>query len=252
MNYYHENVDAYRADKANIFLYQNPGDTLVLGEQCASLIRGKYAGKIKSRVLMAGAHDLPAEWQLQIPGEHNRYNAALALASARAADIPDAVTRAALESFPGVPGRLQLVRTVKGVTFYNDTNSTTPEATLVALEALRSEGESGSADAAESARIILIMGGADKGLNMEALLAETKRVAKRVVLLAGTGTERIRRELPDAQVYENLAMAMQDAYDHAEPGDAILFSPAFASFGMFTNEYDRGDRFDEIVKNLEA
>jgi UDP-N-acetylmuramoylalanine--D-glutamate ligase len=101
------------------------------------------------------------------------------------------------------------------------------------------------------------MGGADKGLRMEDLLDETNHVVKRVVLLAGTGTERIRRELsegefPKAQVYENLAMAVKDAWDHAEPGDAILFSPAFASFGMFTNEYDRGDRFDEIVKDLET
>ncbi len=248
MNYYHENIDAYRNDKAQIFLYQHPEDTLVLGEQCAGLIEENYTGKIKGQVVIAGAENLPADWQLKIPGEHNRYNAALALAAARAAGIPDAVSREGLESFPGVPGRLQLVRTVRGVTLYNDTNSTTPEATLVALRALSGDEKSES----EKKRVILIMGGADKGLSMDALLAEIAQSVKKVVLLQGTGTERIKNLLPEAQVFQNLAMAFEDAWVHAEPRDAILFSPAFASFGMFNNEYDRGDQFDELVKNLEA
>ncbi len=93
------------------------------------------------------------------------------------------------------------------------------------------------------------MGGADKGLEMDALLFALPTVTKRVILLAGTGTDRIKSLLPDAPVYDSLKKAVADAWLHANPGDAILFSPAFASFGMFKNEYDRGDEFNTIVKS---
>ena len=124
-----------------------------------------------------------------------------------------------------MPGRLYLLKTVDGVEIYNDTNSTTPEATMVALQALSSSNDS------DKKRVVLIMGGSDKGLQMDALLAEIKKAVKRVILLSGTGTERIRASLPEAEVYENLAMA-------------------FSSFGMFANEYDRGDQFDQLVNTI--
>ena len=240
LNYYHGDLDAYLADKANIFLYQKPVDTLVLGSQCAELIKEKYGDQIKSKIVIAGVQDFPTDWKLKIPGEHNRYNAALALAAARADGISDDLSKKALEAFTGVVGRLHLLRTIDGVEIYNDTNSTTPEATLAALQALTS-------DDSDVKRVVLIMGGADKGLAMQSLIEKIHTVAKRVILLAGTGTEKIRGEFPEAEVYENLAMAFADARAHANTSDIILFSPAFASFGMFTNEYDRGDQFEYLV-----
>jgi UDP-N-acetylmuramoylalanine--D-glutamate ligase len=238
LNYYHDNLDIYLADKANIFLYQKPEDMLVLGAQAAPLVIEKYGEVIESRVKVVNATDLPTDWRLRVPGEHNRYDAALALAVARASDIPDDTTRAALESFTGVPGRLELIREVDGVAFYNDTTATTPEATLAALEALGQD---------YAGRIVLIMGGADKALEMEPLLQALPKYMKRVILLAGTGTDRIRESLPEAEVYDNLAMAFNDARTHAESGDVVLLSPAFSSFGMFSNEYDRGDQFTRLV-----
>jgi UDP-N-acetylmuramoylalanine--D-glutamate ligase len=249
LNYYHDDLGAYLADKANIFLYQTPDDVLVVGAQCAALLEEKYGAQIKSTVIIAGSTDgvngteLPKDWMLSIPGKHNRYNAALALAAARSAGIPDPVSRTALEKFPGVPGRLQLVRTVDGVAFYNDTNSTTPEATLAALQAL-SEDFSG--------KILLIAGGAEKGLDMKDLVAEISKVTKRLILLNGTGTDNIKSAFPHAESFENLAMAFADARIHAGSGDVVLLSPAFASFGMFQNEYDRGDQFDALINSLEA
>ena len=85
---------------------------------------------------------------------------------------------------------------------------------------------------------------------MNELFKAIPQYTKRVELLAGTGTERIKGELPDAEIYDNLVAAMGNARMHAQPGDAILMSPAFASFGMFKNEYDRGDQFDAIVASL--
>jgi UDP-N-acetylmuramoylalanine--D-glutamate ligase len=130
------------------------------------------------------------------------------------------VSLAALKNFQGVEGRLQFVREVRGVKIYNDTTATTPDATCAALDALGSE------------HTVLIMGGADKGLDMSKLevrLPELKKVVR---------------------IEQGLEAAVQEALSAAVPGDTILFSPAYASFGMFKNEYDRGDQFSAIVQKL--
>jgi UDP-N-acetylmuramoylalanine--D-glutamate ligase len=236
-NYYKDDPGAYLADKANIFLYQAPDDTLVMGKQCAPILIEAFGEHIVARTVIADESKLPEDWTLNIPGTHNRYNAALALSAARALDVDDAVSRKALESFSGVPGRLELVRELNGVKIYNDTTATTPEATLAALRAVGTKNT------------ILIMGGADKNLDMNALLMEAQKV-KRLILLAGTGTSRILEWLPEASVFDSLEAAVTEAAHGAVDDDNILFSPAFASFGMFKNEYDRGDQFNELVKEL--
>ena len=218
-------------------MYQKPEDTLILGKQCAPIVIDKYGDKIGAKTIVVDELKLPDTWTLKIPGMHNRYNAALALAAARALGIDDAISRKTLESFAGVPGRLELVREVNGVKIYNDTTSTTPEATLAALAAL------------EPSHTVLIMGGTDKGLDMNALLLKLGKV-KRVVLLAGTGTSRVLEFIPNTSVFDDLSKAIYEAFASAESGDTILFSPAFTSFGMFTNEYDRGDQFNALVQSL--
>ena len=241
LNYYKDVPEAYLADKANIFLYQKPEDTLILGKQCAPTVIDKYGEKIESKIIIADELKLPDTWTLHVPGLHNRYDAALALAAARAFEVPDDVSRHALGAFAGVPGRLELIAEKNGVKIYNDTTATTPEATLAALSALSNDGLTKS--------IILIMGGADKGLDMNALLAKLGEV-KRVILLAGTGTSRVLEFIPSASVFDTLDKAVREAFASAQPGDTILLSPAFASFGMFKNEYDRGDQFVNLVKAL--
>ena len=94
------------------------------------------------------------------------------------------------------------------------------------------------------------MGGADKELNMNALLYEIAKKCKRVILLAGTGTDRVAPLMSDYSIYDNLTSAVEESLQCAESGDVILFSPAFASFGMFKNEYDRNDQFMSIVGTL--
>ncbi|MFA6503272.1 MAG: UDP-N-acetylmuramoyl-L-alanine--D-glutamate ligase [Candidatus Paceibacterota bacterium] len=239
-NYYKESPEQYLADKANIFLYQGSQDTLVLGRQCAPIIIEKYGDTIDSKTLVVDELKLPDTWTLKIPGVHNRYNAALAFAAARALGVDDAISRKAITSFVGVPGRLELVREVGGIKIYNDTTATTPEATLVALRALDTGAKN----------IVLIMGGADKDLDMNALLYEIPNHVKRTILLTGTGTNRILEFLPDASVFDTLKNAVVEAFASATDGDIILFSPAFASFGMFKNEYDRGDQFNALVQSL--
>lgn len=240
LNYYDGDLNAYLADKANIFLNQEPDDTLVVGSQCSDLIRKAYGDGLKQAVLIADTMDVPMDWAMRIPGEHNRYDAACALVAARACGVEDAASKLAIESFRGVPGRLEFIRDVNGVKVYNDTNSTTPEATIAALKALDTGDKN----------IVIIMGGNDKNLDMAPLLVEMPQRAKRVIMLAGTGTSRVLQWLPEASVYDSLETAVAEAFKSALPGDTILFSPAFASFGMFANEYDRGDQFNAIVQKL--
>jgi len=237
LNYY-ANLDDYLADKAYIFLNQSAEDTLILGPQCADLIQTKYGSSIKSKVIIPEA--LPGEWTLKMPGEHNRYNASLALAAARAYGIEDEVSKEAIEQFNGVAGRLEFIREYNGVKIYNDTTATTPDATLVALKAL-SNGEP---------NIVLIMGGADKELDMRPLLEEIPIYCKSVVLLSGSGTSLIAPHLADAPLYDDLSSALTDALRRTTSGDVLLFSTAFSSKGMFKNEYDRGDEFNRLVQAL--
>jgi len=238
MNYYKDDMELYLRDKANIFLYQNERDTLVLGGQCAQLVEEAYSDHMRSMRVVADEHTLPQDWKLSIPGIHNRYNAGIALAVARTLNVPDDVTKKALESFPGVPGRMELVRVVGDVSYYNDTTATTPDAALAALRAL------------PAGKTILIMGGSDKGIDMSELLTELPLLAKHVLLLAGTGTDRIKNEVQNTTIYDSVSDAVKSAQTLAVPGDTILLSPAFASFGMFKNEYDRGDQFTAIVQSL--
>ncbi len=246
--YYKGDRERYFYDKTAIFRYQKAGDVLVVGEQ---VLEGKSnLFHKKGGTLIARAADVPKGWRLQLIGEHNRYNAACALAAARSLKIPGRISRMAMERFGGVPGRLEYLRTVRGVKIYNDNNATTPDATIAALYALNSKSQ-------KEKSIILICGGTDKGLDMSKLVAEIPKQCKAVVLLKETGTAKIQNskikmqnDNPDLKIYENetLKECVKEAMRIAEKGDIVLFSPAFASFGRwFKNEYDRGEQFVKIL-----
>ncbi len=246
MNYYGGSMEQYFADKANIFLHQTASDTLVLGEQVAPFVKEfGYTSTIQAHTEVVGVKNLPNAVTLGIPGEHNRYNAALAAAAAEALGVDEKIIKAALESFEGVEGRLQFLKEVRGVKMYNDNNATTPDATIAALRAF-----------GDSKNIVLIMGGSDKGLDMQPLVDEIHTRCKKVFLLDGAGTQRIKDQIESdltllsGQVYQGVPEVVQAAFGACVPGDILLFSPAFASFGMFKNEYDRNDQFVAAVASL--
>ncbi|MCR4325622.1 MAG: UDP-N-acetylmuramoyl-L-alanine--D-glutamate ligase [Patescibacteria group bacterium] len=242
-NYYHD-MDEYFADKANIFRYQKGGDSLIASRGLTERLKAA-----QPPLPPLFPPPLPADWALKVPGKHNRENAALAAEALRALGVSEADIKSGLESFEGVEGRLQFVREVHGIGIYNDNNATTPEATIAALRALRDTEDK------KGARIILIMGGADKGLDMSDLTDEVRKCCKAVVLLEGTGTDRIHAGLESAlgnkiMIYHNLRDALGAAMEAAVRGDIVLFSPAFASFGMFKNVYDRNDQFLQVACSL--
>lgn len=242
MNYYGGNLDTYFSDKANIFRFQMKGDSLFVGEAILEKVRAVSA-KWRTSVEATVPPAIPKEWKLSIVGEHNRQNASLAAAALRALGLSEVEIKEEIESFEGIAGRLQFIGEVKGIPVYNDNNATTPEATIAALRAL---GED----------ITLIAGGSEKNLALEELVSEIKQRVARVVLLKHPnyqGSERLARTLRKEEVSFEEASDLKGAVEMAIRGKksgSILFSPAFASFGMFKNEYDRNDQFLKIVSEL--
>ena len=232
---YYPDMQAYFSDKANIFRFQNSGDSLFVGESIFEKIEAAQP-KVAPRI----PDSIPADWKLKIIGAHNRENASLAAAALRPLGLSEKEIRDGIESFEAVEGRLQFVREVNGVKIYNDNNATTPEATIAALRAL-DQGKQ---------NIHLIAGGSDKGLDLSELVGEIERTCEDIYLLGGTGTVRLQKELPAAKIFSSLEDAFEAAIASTDEGDIILFSPAFASFGMFRNEYERGDEFLRLVRAL--
>lgn len=236
MGSYKKNMRAYLEDKAHIFLHQKPGSSFIVGPQAEETIRTAYPDAWK-RARIANPEAI-ASWNLTLLGAHNRENAACAFLAAQRLGIHESVARKAIEEFPGIPGRLEYIREVNGTAFYNDTTAIIEEATLAALEALKHRPT------------ILIMGGEDKRLSIDKLAEALPLQTKRVILLAGTGSLRIREKFPHFPLYATLKEAVEDAAAHAVPGDAILFSPAFSSRGMFESVFDRGEQFNALVRSL--
>ena len=168
---------------------------------------------------------------------------ACAVKVAEVLNIPESKIKKAVSSFKGLEGRLQLLKIYKGIKIYNDNNATTPEATISGIEALK----------VTKKNIILICGGADKKLSLDDFVKTANKNCKAVVMIPGTGTTNLitNYELKmENEVGENLNDIIKTALGLASRGDTILFSPAFASFGMFNNEYERNDLFMKIIKKL--
>lgn len=241
---YYKSMGEYFADKANIFRFQKQGDVLFAGASILDRIRAE-----NPPVDPTTPELVPKKWKLRVLGEHNRENASFAAAALQALGLSDEEVRAGLESFEEVEGRLQFVREIGGVKIYNDNNATTPEATIAALNALADVRPRRS-------NITLIVGGSEKGLALEELVAEIKNKVSHVVLLVHEnykGSMRLagilKKEGVAFEEAKSLEGALEAALSHTEKG-TILFSPAFASFGMFKNEYERNDEFLKLVREL--
>ncbi len=240
MNYYKDSMKEYFADKANIFKYQKAGDVLIVRPHVEKII----PKKIKSKLMVADVKSI-TDYKFIVPGEHQRENLSCAVSVAKIFGIPEKNIINTVGRFKGVEGRLQFVKNYKGIKIYNDNNATTPEATIAGIRALAENKKEG--------KIILIGGGADKNLDLGLCVNVVNTFCKAIVLIPGTGTNKLLKnykiKIPN-EIGNDLKDVARKAIKYAKKGDTILFSPAFASFGMFKNEYDRGDQFMEIIKKL--
>lgn len=183
---------------------------------------------------------------LQLPGKHNQENACAAISAVLHFTKINAVIERGLRSFMGLPHRLEFVRDLYDVAYYNDSFSSAPGATIAAIKAF---------DRPE----ILILGGTDKGADFTELaqtICDNHQVKQLVIM--GVIREKLANFLKEHGVTVAIdivdATTMQEvitrAREYAESGDIVILSPACASFDMFKNFYDRGDQFRRIVQAL--
>lgn len=237
-----EAMELYFTDKAQIFLHQEDSGTLITTPGVFEWIKKTLPRKdLGQEVILADSSILPEDMLLSMPGEHNRLNAALATEALRATGLTDEEIFDGLATFPGVEGRLQLLATIDSVRIYNDNNATTPQATTVALESLDIGNKN----------IILIAGGADKNIDVTGLAYAITQHCKQVFLTPGTGTDNLLSYINNGELGISVMAGLKEAFAEARrlsmAGDIILFSPAFASFAQYKNEYERNDEFVELV-----
>lgn len=182
--------------------------------------------------------------ELKIVGQHNIANALAAIALALTVGVELDAIRRAVREFAGLPHRCQWVASIGGVDFYNDSKGTNVGATMAAVEGLGQR---------ISGHILLIAGGISKGADFSPLAPVINRWAKEVILIGRDAMELAATLDPDIQTYfaEDMQDAVSVALEHASAGDAVLLSPACASFDMFDNYRHRGQVFVQSVERLQ-
>ena len=180
--------------------------------------------------------------KLLTPGWHQKLNMLSAALTVYSLGAQAQTIREAAAAYKGIEHRLEFFHEANGVRFYNDSAATIPEAAAACIEALCPE------------KLILVTGGTDKNLDFSALAAAAKKT-KAIVLLDGTGSEKLARLLDKTNVsysgpFDNLDKAVTCAIAKASSGDTVALSPGCASFGMFLNEFDRGRKWKEAVNNI--
>ncbi len=263
LDWHNESMREYIDAKANIVAHQSSSDVAILNanDPESSALSSRTAARVlrfngkdsylKGDRLLLRGHDSEYEvcraGELQIPGRHNVDNVLAAAVTAFVCGIAPQAIRDVAIHFQGVQHRLQLVRELGGVAYYNDSIATAPERTLAALAVFERP-------------IVLIAGGRDKHLPLEGLADEAARKVKSVVLLgeaAGlleeafrAGQERNHTQRPGIVRVGDLSEAVHAARRSAAPGDVVLLSPACTSYDMFKDFEERGREFVRLVEAL--
>ncbi len=179
--------------------------------------------------------------ELKILGKHNLENALGAVAVCFAMGIDLRVIGEVLREFKGVEHRIEYVKTIDGISFYNDSKGTNSDSTIKAIEALE-------------APIVLIAGGYDKGVEFDDLIQAFDGKIKELILLGATREKiketALRYGFNNIHLVENMKEAVSLAYELGEEKDNILLSPACASWGMYNNFEERGQDFKNAVYGL--
>jgi UDP-N-acetylmuramoylalanine--D-glutamate ligase len=234
----HHSFENYAAAKGNLFRTQLDSDYAVLNSEDATC--RSYAGLTPATVVWFSAenHLMPAS-EIPIRGRHNIENTMAAAAVARIAGIDDSAIAAAVRTFKAVEHRLEFVRKLHGVDYYNDSKATSVDATLKAIDGF-------------DGNLWIILGGKDKGSDYTVLRGPLHSKAH-AALLIGAAAPLIRSALEgsvpliDSGTIEN---AIRYAASKAEQGDTVLLAPACSSFDQFQSYEHRGRVFKEIVNQL--
>lgn len=265
----HSSYEEYQQAKKNIFLHQNENGVVILNYD--NEITRKFADEVKSNLVYFSSlqklkngyvydrkdetikryangksENILKKQEIKLRGIHNYENICAALAAtATIVDEKDQIK--AIKEFNGVEHRLEFVRELNGVKYYNDSIGTSPASTIAGLNAF-------------DENIILLAGGSDKGLDYTEI-GETIAKKVRVLLLTGPTAEKIEnatklamsksgKETVEIIHCKDLQEAVSMANEKAKSGEIVLMSPASASFDAFKNFIERGIKFKEFVNNL--
>lgn len=240
----HGSVAEYYRAKGNLAAHQKKTDAVFYfpfnkaAQSAARRGKGKKIAVDPKRFRIFGERDM------RIRGAHMWRNAVMAARVAAYLGVPKKIIVATAKKFRGVPHRLEFVRTVRRVSFYEDSASTNPHTTLAAI-----------ASFPETYKVV-IMGGKDKGLDYKPLAKAIGNKKNLSIVLCGENKEKITRALANAllpllraRTFEKaVRMAYRDARHHAPA--VVILSPGAASFDMFKNYTERGDAFQKIIKRL--
>jgi len=232
---FHPSYNAYW--RAKLQIAENPENKyLIVNQTLSSKIK---AAKIKTKIIYFRPSSLPS----LLAGDFNRQNIAAVVALAEVLKIKPAVYKKTIANFSNLEHRLEFVKKIKGVKYFDNSFSTTPESTALDLRSF-------------SEPIILIAGGADKGADFRPLAKTITKRVKLLILLSGKATPRLRRAVLTAGLPKNrlsaaasMAEAVKLAKTTGGAGDVVLLSAACASFGLFKNYKERGDLFKKYVRS---
>jgi UDP-N-acetylmuramoylalanine--D-glutamate ligase len=264
----HPSMAAYVEAKSHIFRYQSSGDVRVLGagvqrytpDARSRTLLFSLDAKVEEGAFLCGEHvllrldgrehDVCCVHEIRLRGQHNVANILAACIIAGAAGAGTEAMREVIRTFQGVPHRLELVRELRGVRYYNDSIATSPDR---ACAALRSFDEP----------IVLLAGGRDKHLPWGEFAELTSARARHVSCFgeaseliadelrsASRGLQHGARSLVTCEVVTSFEEAVASASSVAQPGDVVLLSPGCTSFDAFRDFEERGERFRELVQAL--
>ncbi|MDA3938224.1 MAG: UDP-N-acetylmuramoyl-L-alanine--D-glutamate ligase [Spirochaetia bacterium] len=225
-----------------IFASEFPGRVLFVSEKILpSFTDGAFIDDFQGYIRLNGKEEKVLPENLKIPGEHNRLNLLYAALVLKLSGISTSEISEGLKQFSGISHRMELVALIKDISWYNDSAATIPQATAAAMRGCRTPFR-------------LIAGGTDKKLDFDGTI-EAFSLAKSIYLLEGSATDRLIILLKNQNIsyngpYDNLEVAVKRAAADTNPGESVIFSPGATSFGMFLNEFDRGDKFRQIVLDL--
>ncbi len=272
----HASMEAYVQAKARILEFQDPGIT---GLECAAILNREdpgswsLAGKVRGRLITFGLGDpglihpgtfwkedqiflrnghgevaLMPHSSIELRGEHNLFNVLAACAVAWAAGLPTDSIRAGVAGFPGVPHRLEFVRSWKGVSWYNDSIATAPERAIAAIHSFQEP-------------LVLLAGGRDKNLPWEEFAALARQRVDHLILFGEAADMICQFLLAEKEAAgqdwpytvtrcPSLHQAVQEAARVVEPGDIVLLAPGGTSFDEFRDFEDRGEAYRKWVQQL--
>ena len=237
----------YSISPFEILTYQTYNNFIVASDDVIDAIH-LFKFQPKAKMLRTKPTIVPESWTLGVkesgPWSHDRDNAALALQVAKLFKIPDEVSESIFEKWKPLKGRLELVKKIKNIEFYNDTASISPDSTIAGIRSL-----------AQDRNLVLILGGVDAGRDYRELYAILPQYAHTVILLPGSGTMKERKVLNTIEHVEvvsapSIEEAVRLAKDHARTNDKILFSPGFEAGGLEVSRQERGEKFVKAVRGL--